>query len=317
MNNTWITGFTFAATFLMVVSLISLIYDWLFRYRLAVRQRIRELNKDESHESSDDELVLFKDLKRLQDQEFRRRKPFNERLDDVFDQAGVQCTALMLAGWCLGLGAFAAMLGLWRGPWLALVAFPLGAAIPLLFLYTRRHFRRRALCRQLPEAFEMMSRAVRAGQTVPASLQIIAEDFQPPVSEEFQLCYEQQNLGMSRETALRKLAERAGIMELQLFVVALLVQARFGGDLAELLDNLASMIRKRFKLAERVRALTGEGRMQATVLIILPIAAFVAILFIAPDYVQTLLDRPWLLVGTFAIQVVGILWIRRIVSFEV
>jgi tight adherence protein B len=162
----------------------------------------------------------------------------------------------------------------------------------------------------------MVSRAVRAGQTVPAALQIIAEDFDPPISTEFRQCYEQQNLGMSRESALRALASRTGIMELQIFVVALLVQAKSGGDLAELLDNLALVIQKRMKLQDRVRALTGEGRMQARVLMALPVAALVGILFLAPEYAAALLERPWLLVATAAIQGIGGLWIQRIIRIE-
>ena len=121
---------------------------------------------------------------------------------------------------------------------------------------------------------------------------------------------------MSRETALRKLARRTGTMELQIFVVALLVQAKSGGDLVELLDNLAAMIRKRLKLKDRVRALTGEGRMQALVLIILPVAALLGIILLSPEYAKELLDRPWLLAGTAAAQAAGAFWIRRIVNFE-
>ncbi|CAE7505023.1 unnamed protein product, partial [Symbiodinium sp. CCMP2456] len=172
-------------------------------------------------------------------------------------------------------------------------------------LLARRHHRQRELCRQLPEAFEMISRAIKAGQTVPAALQIIADHFEKPIATEFALCYEQQNLGMSRESALRRLAARSGVMELQIFVVALLVQARSGGDLIELLDNLALMIRKRLKLGDRVRALTGEGRMQAMVLIVLPIAAFLGIVSMAPDYASCLLERPWLLCATAIAQVAG------------
>ncbi len=151
---------------------------------------------------------------------------------------------------------------------------------------------------------------------MPSALQIIAEDFDPPISTEFALCYEQQNLGISRETALRTLAARSGIMELQIFVVALLVQAKSGGDLVELLDNLALMIRKRLKLKDRVRALTGEGRMQARVLIILPVAALFGIIYLSPDYAKALLDRPWLLAATAAAQAAGAFWVRKIVNFE-
>ena len=314
MNHNIITICTFAATTLLVISIVSLVYDWLFRYRLAVRDRLRELEGDDG---DDDAILLFKGLGSKYGDEFAQRRSWKQRLEQMFEQAGVHCTILIFAGWCVGGGIVAAAVAYLRGPFWVAPAFVVGAVVPFIVLYTRRQYRRRILCRQLPEAFEMMSRAVRAGQTVPAALKIIAEDFEPPVSQEFTLCYEQQNLGISREAALRMLADRTGVMELQIFVVALLVQARFGGDLAELLQNLAGMIRKRFKFADRVRALTGEGRMQANVLTILPIAALAALLIISPDYIQTLLDRPWILVATVVVQLIGILWIRSIVRFEV
>jgi tight adherence protein B len=313
MNHNWIMLSVFAATALLVAGVASIVYEWFFRYRLTVRARLQELGAGDDDEGG---ISLFKDLQ-------RRRGADGETLGwraqfvGMCEQAGITCSPEGFVGWCVALGLSAAAAGLWRGIGWSVAAFPLGAVVPLVVIYMRRHFRRRALCRQLPEAFEMMSRAVRAGQTVPAALKIIAEDFEAPISEEFTLCYEQQNLGISREMALRMLAERTGIMELQIFVVALLVQARFGGDLAELLANLAAMIRKRFKLADRVRALTGEGRMQATVLMILPIAALAALLMISPQYIGTLLDRPWILGATLAVQAVGIVWIQRIVRFEV
>jgi tight adherence protein B len=313
MNNSWILISTFVATALLALAVAQLIYDWLFRYRLELRARLKELTGDEADETG---VSLFKNL-RGHPASIAAQRGLGERLANVFHQAGVKCTVSKLIAWCLGAGVALAAPALLHGPWWAAAAFTCGATVPLFVLHARRHFRSRALCRQLPEAFEMMSRAVRAGQTVPAALQIIAEDFDPPISEEFQQCYEQQELGVSREAALHLLAERTGVMELQIFVVALLVQARFGGDLAELLDNLAIMIRKRFKLADRVRALTGEGRMQATVLTVLPVSTFAGLILIAPDYIGTLLARPLLLAGTAVAQVVGLVWIRRIVNFEI
>lgn len=314
MSHNWIALSVFAATALMVAGVASIVYEWFFRYRLTVRERLRELS---AREGDDGGISLFKDLQRRRDDDDRGMPGWRTRFVGMCEQAGIACSPERIFGWCVALGLTASAVAAWRGVWLSIAAFPFGAVVPLVVIYMRRHIRRRALCRQLPEAFEMMSRAVRAGQTVPAALKIIAEDFEAPISEEFTLCYEQQNLGISREMALRMLAERTGIMELQIFVVALLVQARFGGDLAELLTNLAAMIRKRFKLADRVRALTGEGRMQATVLMILPIAALAALLVISPQYIRTLLDRPWILFATLAVQAVGIVWIQRIVRFEV
>jgi tight adherence protein B len=216
----------------------------------------------------------------------------------------------------LGCGLLGTAVGLYWAWWSGVLVGIAGGIAPLWALQFRKQLRQRKLSRQLPDAFAVISRAVRAGQTVPSALQIIAEDFEAPISTEFARCYEQQNLGVSRESALRQLAKRTGIMELQIFVVALLVQSRSGGDLVELLDNLAEMVRKRLKLKDRVRALTGEGRMQAFILTLLPFAAFVALAALFPDYVQSLWERPWLLAGAAAAEVVGVLWVRRIVDFE-
>ena len=167
---------------------------------------------------------------------------------------------------------------------------------------------------QLPEAFDAISRAVRAGQTTTSAFQIVADDFEAPLAEEFRRCYDEQSLGIARETALRNLAARTGIMELRIFVVALLMQSRSGGDLTELLSNLSMLVRKRVKLQQRVMALTGEGRVQATVLIVLPTAAFAGLHFLSPNYIACLLDRPWLVATALAAQAAGALWIRRIVN---
>ena len=314
MSPSSITLLTFASTTLLVVSLGMLAYEWCFRYRFEMRERLREVSPHGGEELS---LTLFKDLKRLCQQQPYGDQTRTERLEQWLEQSGLEWSVRALGCRCLGGAVSAAALGYFSfGGWLAVGVMPFAAASPLVFVYGRRKRRQRNLCKQLPEAFQMVSRAVRAGQTVPSALRIIAQDFAPPISHEFALCYEQQNLGVSRESALRKLAQRTGIMELQIFVVALLVQAKSGGDLVELLDNLAGMVRKRLKLNDRVRALTGEGRMQALVLVILPAAAFVAVLAFAPEYARSLLDRPWLLAGTAVAQAMGTLWIRRIVNFE-
>lgn len=305
-----ITLLTFAATVLLVVSLGSLIYDCLLRYRLVVRERVQELTKSSSQDRS---ILLFKGG-RLPGEQHRRT--LRERLSTLLEQAAVNCPLRTFVAWCLGVGVASGVIGVWLRGWAGALLTPFAALVPLVVVCLRRHARHQKLCQQLPEAFQMISRAVRAGQTVPAALKIIADDFERPISEEFALCYEQQNLGISRESALRKLAQRTGIMELQIFVVAILVQARSGGNLVELLDNLALTVRKRIKLSDRVRALTGEGRMQARVLLVLPIAALLGLVVLSPDYAVGVLRWPWLLVATGVAQGLGILWIRKIVNFQ-
>jgi tight adherence protein B len=189
--------------------------------------------------------------------------------------------------------------------------------LPYLYVYVKRLKRHQQLLAQLPQAFDAIGRAVRAGQTVPAAMRIVADEFESPLSDEFSHCYQQQNLGMPKEMALRNLAKRNHVMELQILVVALLLQSRSGGNLVELLESLATMVRNRIKFQQRVKALTGEGRMQAVILMLLPIVSFAGLLVIAPDYAATLLHHPWLIVATAVSQVIGAIWIRWCVNFEV
>lgn len=313
MTLTWIHGAVFAGTTLFVISLFMLAHEVYFRYRQLVAERMRELFRDEEVEQ---QTSIFKDHGLLSVASHARKETWSEWLQNLIDQSGLTWSLQKFFNLCVASGLLLSLGLAIRIGWLGSLFLPVGAVLPLTILYARRHWRRRQLCRQLPEVFQIISRAVRAGQTVPAALQIIADDFDPPISEEFTLCYEQQNLGMSRESVLKRLAVRTGVMELQIFVVALLVQSRSGGDLVELLDNLSAMATKRLKLRERVRALTGEGRMQALILMLLPVVALVCLVVFSPDYAQVLLERPGLLCLTATAQVVGAMWIRRIVEFE-
>jgi tight adherence protein B len=312
MNESWIAILVFVSTALLILSLGAVVYDWLFGYRTAVQDRVKELSGEKGEQSKS----LFKDIKRLQSAELVEDQAWDERLRRQLEQAGIPATVQSFVVCCLVCGLFMASVGLYWSWWAGGLFSAAGAAAPLGVLKLRKNIRQRRLSRQLPEAFAMISRAVRAGQTIPSALQIIATDFEAPISTVFARCYEQQNLGISRESALRQMANRTGIMELQIFVVALLVQAKSGGNLVELLDNLSAMVRKRLKLIDRVRALTGEGRMQALVLTLLPVAALLAIIVLAPEYSQTLLDRPWLLAGTAGAVAAGAIWVRKIVNFE-
>lgn len=312
MPITWITLLTFAGTSLLVLSIVAIVYDAFFRYRFAVQDRVEKLT---GGNASDQAVSIFKEFKELQQTELNLLT-WRQRIQQLIEQSGTQLSLshFFLLSWAIAVlsGGF----GWYWTWWLGFILAPAGALLPWGICCFQRHARQQKLCNQLPEAFATISRAVRAGQTIPAAMQIIAEEFEAPISTEFALCYEQQNLGMSRETALRKFAMRSGIMDLQLFVVALLIQAKSGGNLVEMLDNLALMIRKRMKLKDRVKALTGEGRMQALVLILLPMIALFGLMILSPEYAQELLDRPWLLGVTAAAQFVGTLWIRSIVNFE-
>jgi tight adherence protein B len=315
MSPAAITLLTFGATALLVGGLLSSVHDVFFRYRLLVGDRLDELS---GKRRTDAQASLFNDLKQMSAAVASTRSSWRARVRDAVEQSGLRVRPKPLLGASLGLGAAlgiaaAVLAGRW---WAAPAGLVPGLVAPALYVHVKRKRRMRRLVIQLPETFDLIGRAVRAGQTVPAAFQLVADDLQPPICEEFQRCYEQQNLGMSFEAALRNLARRTGVMEMRILAIALLVQARSGGNLHELLNNLSTMVRTRIKLQQKVRALTGEGRLQANVLIVLPALAFVILLVVSPDYAATLLERPAMLGGTVAAQLLGAVWIRRIVNFD-
>lgn len=145
----------------------------------------------------------------------------------------------------------------------------------------------------------------------------VAEQFDEPIATEFGLCYEQQNLGLPASVVLRDLAKRNEVLELHIFVIAMLIQQQTGGSLARMMESLAAVVRDRIALRDKVKTLTAEGRMQAVVLMALPPFMLVVMLIINRNYAMTLFEFPSLLLGGLVSMGLGALWIRKIVNFEV
>jgi tight adherence protein B len=169
---------------------------------------------------------------------------------------------------------------------------------------------------QLPDAFDLMSRVLRAGQTMSQAMASVSEEFKAPVSMEFSYCVEQQNLGLAPEFALRDLARRTGLIEIKIFVLAMLVHRQTGGNLAELLDKLATIVRSRFRMRGKIKGLTAEGRMQGLILLGLPVMVFGAMMVVNRPYALKLLNLPVLLIVCLTMMTLGALWIRKIVNFD-
>jgi tight adherence protein B len=311
-------------TFLAVVTAIAGVYSVLTDLFLRDRSRIKDRIDVEFVKRKGErarKLSLFKDPDQLalelpaqddQDRGLRRR------FEAMIEQSGLNLSPARLLASALAVGLVGAGIGglLAQRPLGALVAAPIGAALPVLYVKRVRNLRVAKLRGQLPDAFELMSRVVRSGQTIAMALRAVADEFPPPVASEFALCYQQQNLGLSIEAALRDLARRTGLLEVKIFVLALLVQQQTGGNLAELLDKLSSIIRERFQIHGQIRTLTAEGRTQAAVLLILPVIMFGLILFFNEDYACMLLERPELLIGCLVSEGIGALWIRHIINFD-
>jgi tight adherence protein B len=245
------------------------------------------------------------------------RGDWRARLQTMIAQSGLTLTLTQLAYLSLALALAGAVAGLLvSGPGLSILAALALALAPLFYLRHRQQARRERFLMQLPAAFDLMARVLRSGHSVPQALQSVADSFEPPLAGEFAHCQEQQNLGLLPEVTYRDLARRTGVLEVKIFVMAMLIQRQTGGNLSEVLERLAALVRERVRLRNHVRTLTAEGRMQAVVLLVLPPILFFVMRFINRPYADVLLEHPGLLAVMFASMVLGALWIRRIVQFE-
>jgi len=333
MDISLLTFVTFLAVALVIIGIYSLVSDLVLRDRSRVSRRVdKELLRKKAKEHKG----LFKLPTGISPETLAGEDltpNLRERFEMMVEQSGLRLTPQALVGLmigaALGLGAFALMVRMALGVMdineniLPVVLAALtGAALPFLYVYRKRKQRQEKLVSQLPDAFDLMARVIRSGQTMSQALLAVADEFETPIASEFSFCYEQQNLGLPPDIALRDLARRTGIMEIKIFVLAVLVHQQTGGNLAELLDKLAAVVRERFRVRGKIRALTAEGRLQALVLLLLPPAMFVIILLLNPAYGQVLLGKSLflfngdilLIMGIF--ELLGALWINKIVNFD-
>jgi tight adherence protein B len=240
----------------------------------------------------------------------------------MFEQADCHISPGTLTGIGLALAAAAATLTLvTHVPWIlvpvnALVMF----LVPFLWLWNKRRLRLKKFAAQLSDALELVARALRAGHSLAAGLHVVAEEMPAPIAVEFGRVFEEQNLGIPLEDALKSMTDRVPNLDLRFFVTSVAIQRQTGGDMAEILDKIGYVVRERFRILGQVKALTAEGRLSGVVLIALPFALFAFMLNIKPDYVEPLwttdLGKK---MSVFAIiaQILGALVIRKIVNIKV
>ena len=165
-------------------------------------------------------------------------------------------------------------------------------SLPFIWLMRRRRKRIRQFVGSMPEAVELISRALRAGHGLASGLQLVAEELKGPVADEFHRVFEEQNLGIPIELALRNMADRIPVMDVRFFVIAVIIQRSTGGDLAEVLDKIGRLIRQRFELHGLVKSLTAEGRLSGTVLLALTPSLLGFLCFVNYDYISELFKTP-------------------------
>ena len=173
---------------------------------------------------------------------------------------------------------------------------------------------------QLPEALDLLSRAVRSGNSLTAGLAMIGEELEAPISPEFAATVDEINLGLTMNEAMENLCERVPLSDLRFFTIAVLVQKETGGNIGEILDNISRLIRERIQFKRQVRALTAEGRYSAGILISLPILMFCYIYFTNYEYMSIMLEEKmghYMLFGAAIMQIIGSIMIKRIVTIDI
>ena len=249
--------------------------------------------------------------------------PRIQELDRVLQQSGSKWSVAFFLGFSLVIAAaafFAAsLIPLLHWVFAALIAAG-AASLPLLYVLRRRTNRMFRIVQQLPDALDLMSRALKAGHAFPSGLQMVGDEAQDPIAAEFRIVHDEINFGVAVPTALTNLAHRVPVPDMRHFVIAVLIQRETGGNLTELLGNISALIRERLKLLLKIRVLSAEGRLSAWILCSLPFVLAAVINVIHPTFMAVLWTDPMglrMIYAALVMMVIGALWMRRIIRIRV
>jgi tight adherence protein B len=243
-------------------------------------------------------------------------------LSKLIEQSGVRTSSGMVVMLSL---ASAALVGVmletfFHGWYFGLAGGVVGLFLPVGFLKNRRTARMRRFEEQFPEALDLLARALKAGHAFQTALGMAADELPAPVAPEFKKTFDQQNYGLPLREALNQMAERMPLLDVRFFVTAVLIQRESGGNLSEILENLASVVRERFKILRQVRVHTAHGRFTAFVLLALPAFLAIALYWLNPEHMGVMFTErigQTLLIIAVVMQSVGYLWIRKVIKIEV
>ena len=204
--------------------------------------------------------------------------------------------------------------------WSMPLGFAAGFALPFLVLKIKRNRRLHTFEEQFPEALDLIARALKAGHAFATGLKMVADEMEEPVGPEFRKTFDEQNFGLPLKDSLENLTHRIPVLDVRFFSTAVLIQRETGGNLSEILENLAHVVRERFKILRQVRVYTAHGRLTGYVLLALPAFLSIALMFINPEHMNLLFRERMgqtMLMAAIVMQTCGFLWIKRIVKIEV
>lgn len=296
--------------------LASLASQWL----AGPDDRIRKRLERERQESSTEAPVLaFKDLRKLAAEALADGPPtLRRRFATMVEHSGLSVSPTGLIGIAVACALTGGVLVafLRPEPGLAVPAGAIAGLLPLLYARHKARQRDEKLLSQLPEILDLTSRFLKAGYSLPQALGSVAGELKDPAKALFTRYVTHRDLGLPTDVTLRDLADEAGLTEYRIFVMAILVQQQTGGNMAEVCDRLAKIVRERFRVKGMIRALTAEGRMQANILMAMPPALVVIMMGVKPSYAEAMKSSPKLIAGILISQLLGILWIRKIINVK-
>lgn len=312
----------FVTVFLLSQALITPVFGEGGKTRKKLKKRLRDIEQELGQESLSS-LLRDKYLRELAPWERAlERMPMMESLSTLIEQAGHSILAyrLVLLAAAMGVGGAIAAWTFSNHLVLSAAAAAFAAGLPFLKMMRDRVRRIQAIEEHLPDAVDMMKRALRAGHPFSGAIKLVSEEMRDPLAQEFKTTFADLNYGNDVRRAMLGLLQRVPSVPVMALVTSVLVQRETGGNLAEVLGKISDVIRGRFRLERRVRTLSAEGRLSAWVLALVPLVLFVVIWFSTPDYLPTLLDDPFgqkLVAFGCVSGVLGLLWIRKIIRIEV
>lgn len=310
----------FAAVFLLMLGLTSSA-SGNSRMRRTLRRRLERINA----ESNEDVASILREKYLTSLTPFERRleeMPFMQKLADMGEQAGRPKPGYQVVFNCIFLAIIAGLVtGLvLQNGLLGLVAAVLASLLPVLRLSSMRRRRLEKIDEQMPDAIDVIKRALRAGHPFNAAIKLVADDMDQPIAKEFEAMFSDLNYGNDVRRALLGLLERVPSVTVMALVTSVLVQRETGGNLAEILDQIGKVVRGRFRFERKVRTLAAEGKMSAWVLSMVPLALVGMLSISSPKYLPILLTNPTghkMLYAAGVLGVLGVLWIRQIIRIEV
>lgn len=313
----------FLAAFFSVVAVYAVANEKLGTQQKRIKERIKSIAAEIKPEKT--ELGILRDERVSEIPAFNRflsKIALTKYLQKQLDEAGIPLKAGALILGMLSLGGFAYLLFnfLLKNQLIALIIGLLVLPLPYLYVQIKRKQRRDRFDTLLPEGLDLICNALKAGFSLESAMRMVAQEIPDPVGIEFAVAFEEQNLGISLSESLTNLGNRVDSDDLKLFATAILIQKKSGGNLAEVLEKIASVIRERFRLQREIKIFTSHGRLSGYILVILPIIVAVILYFLNPDYLNILFkDRTgnYLLAGAVILQIIGILTIRKIINIRI